>query len=73
MYDRPPPFRFFTPFLKGFLYVLPIYLRTRVDNDSPSFGLTRPSFLEVLETMFYKIFKCELMIVTWFARRHNSI
>lgn len=53
--------------------VLPIYLRTRIDNDPPSFGLTRPSFLEVLETMFDNILKCELMIVTWFARRHSSI
>ncbi len=55
------------------MYYLPINLRTRVDNDPSSFGLTRPSFLEILETMFDNIFKCELLIVTWFARRHSSI
>ena len=30
----------------------PVYFGTWVDDDPPSFGLTRPTFFEVLETMF---------------------
>ena len=36
---------------------LPVYLRTRVDNDTPSLGLTCPPFLEVLETMLITFLK----------------
>ena len=36
---------------------LPVYLRTRVDNDTPSLSLTRPPFLEVLKTMFITFLK----------------
>ena len=38
-------------------HIIPVYLRTRVDNDTPSLGLTRPPFLEVLETMFITFLK----------------
>ena len=38
-------------------FVLPVYLRTRVDNNTPSLSLTRPPFLEVLKTIiiFFKM------------------